>query len=930
YTSSGWGNFVPNDRLVVDIVGQVGSSQGLSVFINDSTSASRSLNWSYGAAVSATGLPLTPAYDTSGLLDQGWSYGLNVEATWENCPHASGPTTCNTYDGPAVNALDVPKFQSATFWNATTRRYSNTFAWTETTSSTGACSGKVPYVAPCYDYTSFGGTGFYPYWSLHAAGGKAWWNFGGTYPDEVSNFGGIAQQFAPYGLPPDYIDPTSVFENSSATSALSANVSAQIADPNGVARVNVSDYWCNGAGVPTAASAAAVLGTGPENTSQSGNWSAVLPRNGAYHGTMHYWVTAQSTSGVWTSPSYGQATFAGGASCSFSAPVRPWFGAPNITAVSDGYLLQWEENSSAIRNYTVWLNATQNGTPFAVNVGAASSTTVAVPNATADYQISLVATNFADLSSSRTAWVAAPAPVSPLTAALSLPGGSSYWVQHADPTFSSNVSGGVGPFVYQFYFSDGTNISFASTNRSASVAHNFGNYFGTAQVYFLVADAFGAIAESNSVPVTIWATPLGVNQTVSAGDGWVLLNWSAPLSPAGPTSHYTVYYTTNALWAPYLTEYNVSEWNTTRTSLLFPIPDGQTLYAQVTAWNLYGQGQLPSGSPPPVLAARTAPLNVSAIGTRPGGTAPFTDLMSAFVTGGTNLIVSSAIYSFSGSAFIIPSINATANGTWVNGSYTFATPGLKTIVLHVTDSLFDTTIVTASVWVAPGVGPSVTVTSMTALGWVGQSIGFGAVVTAGSGNYSYVWAFGDGEGATGASPSHTYLSSGSYETTVWVTDDETLGVSVQNLTVTVFALPTVAISTSAGPNGSLSYTFTAITSGGSGPPTLVWAFGDGTIGHGSPVSHDFGASGTYTVSLISTDLSNRAAYANITLSTANTNGGGTTTTPLSGSGAALLVIVAALAFVFLLGMLYFWNRGRGLAGDPASGTTGNEIVVRDP
>ena len=165
---------------------------------------------------------------------------------------------------------------------------------------------------------------------------------------------------------------------------------------------------------------------------------------------------------------------------------------------------------------------------------------------------------------------------------------------------------------------------------------------------------------------------------------------------------------------------------------------------------------------------------------------------------------------------------------------------------------------------------------------------------------------------------------------MWVTDLVTMGVSVRNLSVTIYALPTIAISTSAGPNGSLSYTFTALTSGGSGPPSIVWAFGDGSIGHGSPISHDFSAAGSYTVSVISTDLSNRAAYANVTLSAATQGGGGSSVSLLSGGGAALVVILAVLAFVFFLGMLYFWGRGRETTRVMAPEPSGNEIVVREP
>src|SRR5260370_37076841 len=47
-------------------------------------------------------------------------------------------------------------------------------------------------------------------------------------------------------------------------------------------------------------------------------------------------------------------------------------------------------------------------------------------------------------------------------------------------------------------------------------------------------------------------------------------------------------------------------------------------------------------------------------------------------------------------------------------------------------------------------------------------------------------------------------------------------------------------------------TFNASASGGTGPYTFTWDFGDGTTATGNLVSHSFG-SGTFTVNLAATD-----------------------------------------------------------------------------
>ena len=914
YTASGWGNLAPGDDLSIALVGSAQGGNGLMVYLNDTTDPSRSLAWSYSPASTVTGRPLTPFYNSSAETNGGWGYGLNVEATWENCPEAPGPAVCNSYDGPLVSSVGVPTIASATYWNSTSRSYSDPFPYVATSSSSGGCSLSSPYVAPCFDFTTWGGTGAYPYWSLHAAQGRSWWTYGGAYADQVSDYGGPSVQFAPSGIPPAVSDPTALYGLAVASASGSVSIGVRAADPGGVSAVQVGYQWCASMG-----SGAAVLGGGPMNTSDDGEWSTSLS-GGGYKGTVHFEVRALSRAGAWSPAVYGSAVVAGTTSCTFPLPPSPWFGGSNITPVAGGYRINWTENDTALRTVTLWLNATLNGTPYTVDLPAVGPAVVPVPDPTVAYEMRLSATDWANNTSAPSAWVTSTVPLPPLTAQLTGPPGANLWVGQANASFALNVSGGSGPYSATCSFSDGTNASFGSINGSVTFGHDFGGYYGAARVACTVRDSDGLASPSNRVLVWIWATPLGVPQGLSAGDGWVNISWVPPDSPAAPVTGYTVYYTTDPGSAGYLTAawpynasapYFITVWNTTATHLLVPIPDGETVFAQVVAWNAYGEGFLPSGSPPfffpPQLSGVPAPLVASPISASPGGRAPFLDAFSSFVTGGTNFTVIYAVYTFPGQVGVTPTIEPSGNGTWVNASYTFPSPGLQTVELHVVDAVYDTAIVTTSVWVGAGVGPTVGLASSAPFGWVGALVRFTSTVSSGSGNYTYLWQFGDGANATGPDPSHAFAFAGTFGVTLSVTDNVSGGTTTDALTETVYALPQVAIVTNAGPNGSSSYTFSALTSGGSGMASIVWVFGDGTVGRGSTVTHDFGAAGSYTVGAIATDPSGRAAYANVTVDV-TTGGGGPSAAGLSGTLVALILVPIAL--VGLVGTLYFWSVAR--------------------
>ncbi|MCB0192985.1 MAG: PKD domain-containing protein [Anaerolineae bacterium] len=205
-------------------------------------------------------------------------------------------------------------------------------------------------------------------------------------------------------------------------------------------------------------------------------------------------------------------------------------------------------------------------------------------------------------------------------------------------------------------------------------------------------------------------------------------------------------------------------------------------------------------------------------------------------------------------------------------SYTWTTPGLKTITLRVTDDDGGSTTDTASVDVGspPTANPGGPYTANE-----GTAITFNGSASSDpdGDSLTYLWNFGDGSAtATGAIVNHTYGDNGTYTVSLTVNDGRG-GVSTVSTNVTINNVaPTANVG---GPySGDEGSTINFDGSGSSDPGandtlTYAWNFGDGVTGSGQTPSHTYDDNGTFTVELTVTDKDGASTSQSTTVTIAN-------------------------------------------------------------
>jgi PKD repeat protein len=136
---------------------------------------------------------------------------------------------------------------------------------------------------------------------------------------------------------------------------------------------------------------------------------------------------------------------------------------------------------------------------------------------------------------------------------------------------------------------------------------------------------------------------------------------------------------------------------------------------------------------------------------------------------------------------------------------------------------------------------------------------------------TYAWDFGDGTTATGATPTHSYTTLGSFTVTLIVNDG---ALSSTPATATVTISNQAPVANAGGPytavrNQTIAFAGSASNDADGDALTYSWEFGDGATGTGVSPSHAYTTLGSFTVTLTVNDGNTTSAPVTATVTISN-------------------------------------------------------------
>ncbi len=256
-----------------------------------------------------------------------------------------------------------------------------------------------------------------------------------------------------------------------------------------------------------------------------------------------------------------------------------------------------------------------------------------------------------------------------------------------------------------------------------------------------------------------------------------------------------------------------------------------------------------------------------------------------------------------------------SEGSTITASHVFTTAGTYLAQVSVADAV-DAVATSSLVEVHVSAGPSVRATASPAIADVGTSVAFVTNVTSpGTAPLKFAWTFGDGGTAATQNASHTYSKTGTFDATVVATDGDSATASAV-VPVTIVADPSA--SAAIAPRQPLAGEmdrFYGNVSGGQGPYTYAWSFGDHSGSSLPDPLHQYNTSGTYSVQLWVNDSGGGSSHTSMTVTVGQTT--------LSGfvSGAPLWFWggLGALAVAAVVGSVLLLRRPKVPAPSPATG-----------
>jgi hypothetical protein len=270
---------------------------------------------------------------------------------------------------------------------------------------------------------------------------------------------------------------------------------------------------------------------------------------------------------------------------------------------------------------------------------------------------------------------------------------------------------------------------------------------------------------------------------------------------------------------------------------------------------------------------------------------------SATVDGGTAPYRADFYFDDDTSAFV------SGTGPTITASHVFDHPGTFTATVNVTDAV-GAKCSAAAVALAVTSGPAISALALPTTGDVGLPVHFTGVVDApGALPLQFGWEFGDGGNGTGPSAAHSFAAIGSYLATLTATDADH-GTATASVGVVIVADPSVVVAASpSNPTPGSPATLYANVSGGTGPFSYSWQFGDGKTSSLPDPQLSFPSSGTYAVQVWMNDSLGGSAHGTLSLTVGS---GASSVNSLLGypwwfwAGVVGLAVVGAVGTVLLL------------------------------